>query len=126
MKVFVVTHGEYSDFGISAMFSSKEKAQEYINKRMVYDNGYFGVNQYISEYELDVATIPEVLVGIYTVNTGGISFQERMFHSEDESPSYLDGIDEFICYVHFNPNIGVMKKSVYDQYAQWKALREGV
>lgn len=58
MKVFVVTHGEYSDFGISAMFSSKEKAQEYINKRMVYDNGYFGVNQYISEYELDVATIP--------------------------------------------------------------------
>ena len=31
MQVFVVTSGEYSDYGINAIFSTKEKAQEYID-----------------------------------------------------------------------------------------------
>lgn len=31
MTVYVVTSGEYSDYSINAMFSTPEKAQEYIN-----------------------------------------------------------------------------------------------
>lgn len=29
-KVYIVTHGEYSDYGIEGVFSTKENAQEYI------------------------------------------------------------------------------------------------
>lgn len=32
MQVFVITSGEYSDYGINAIFSTKEKAQEYVDK----------------------------------------------------------------------------------------------
>lgn len=48
-KVFVVTTGSYSDYGIDCIFSSKEKAQEYID--------LFPSNEYndIEEYTLDFA-----------------------------------------------------------------------
>lgn len=31
MKVFIVTEGEYSDYQIKAVFSTKEKAEKYID-----------------------------------------------------------------------------------------------
>lgn len=33
MQVYVVTSGEYSDYGIDAIFSTAEKAQEYVSMR---------------------------------------------------------------------------------------------
>lgn len=46
MKVFIVTEGEYSDYQIKAVFSTKEKAEKYIDT-----HGNDTVN--IEEYELD-------------------------------------------------------------------------
>lgn len=42
-KVFVVTSGCYSDFGIDAIFSTKEQAEDYIDRMnfvSAYDEGY--------------------------------------------------------------------------------------
>lgn len=50
MKVFIVTSGSYSDYRIEAVFSTKEKAQEYIQNACVDD-----VND-IEEYEMDEQT----------------------------------------------------------------------
>lgn len=47
MKVFIVTSGSYSDYHIEAVFSTNEKAEEYINNRC--DDGVNG----IEEYEMD-------------------------------------------------------------------------
>lgn len=47
MKVFIVTSGSYSDYHIEAVFSTKEKAEEYINNQCDDD-----VND-IEEYEMD-------------------------------------------------------------------------
>jgi hypothetical protein len=53
MKVYVVTEGSYSDFHVSAIFSSREKAVEYMGGFPDQFNG-------IEEYELD-AEPPRVM-----------------------------------------------------------------
>jgi hypothetical protein len=51
MKVYVVTSGCYSNYGIEEIFSTKEKAQEYINLVNEYDA--YALNVEIEEFELD-------------------------------------------------------------------------
>ena len=45
MKVYIVTSGDYDDYRIDEVFSTKEKAEEYIE--------YFGDDCHIEEYNLD-------------------------------------------------------------------------
>lgn len=45
MKVYIVTSGEYDDYCIERVFSTREKAKEYIE--------CFGGDCYIEEYDLD-------------------------------------------------------------------------
>ena len=53
-KVFIVTSGEYSDYGIDRVFSTEEKAKEWVDViTSMYDGNYN-----IEQYELD-APIPE-------------------------------------------------------------------
>jgi len=59
-KVYVVTAGEYSDYRIEAVFSTKEKAENYINTFYNYEfNG-------IDEYELDLVVVDYLREG-YTI-----------------------------------------------------------
>lgn len=51
MKVYVVTSGEYSSYGIDAIFSTRELAQKFIDDSNY--NKYSAVN--IEEWELDSA-----------------------------------------------------------------------
>lgn len=44
-KIYVVTSGEYSDYGIDAVFTTKEKAVEYVEQH--------GTDYNIEEYSLD-------------------------------------------------------------------------
>ena len=53
-RVFVVTSGEYSDYGIDRVFSTEEKAKEWIE----IITSMYGGNYNIEQYELD-APIPE-------------------------------------------------------------------
>lgn len=50
MKVYIVTAGEYSDYHIERVFSTKKKAQEYLNHLGDTDNASMG------EYVLDEET----------------------------------------------------------------------
>jgi hypothetical protein len=51
MIVYIVTHGSYSDYGLEGVFSSREKAQEYIDHETK-DNEYSEFND-ILEVEVD-------------------------------------------------------------------------
>lgn len=51
MQVYVVTSGEYSDYGINAIFSTREKAQEYVDMRTFTDN--YNESYYICSWEVD-------------------------------------------------------------------------
>ena len=53
-KVFIVTSGEYSDYGIDRVFSTEEKAKEWVDVI----TSMYGGNYDIEQYELD-APIPE-------------------------------------------------------------------
>ena len=53
-KVFIVTSGEYSDYGIDRVVSSEEKAKKWIEVI----TSMYGGNYNIEQYELD-APIPE-------------------------------------------------------------------
>lgn len=44
-KIYIVTSGEYSDYGIDAVFTTKEKAVDYVEQH--------GTNYNIEEYNLD-------------------------------------------------------------------------
>jgi len=48
MKVFIVTSGQYCDYGINAVFSTKELAEKYIS---AFDNEY--IQRDIEEWDLD-------------------------------------------------------------------------
>lgn len=51
MQVYVVTSGEYSDYGIDAIFSTVEKAQEYVSMREFIDDEYYRINVWnVDEY----------------------------------------------------------------------------
>lgn len=126
MKLYVVTSGEYSDYGINSIFSTKEKAQAYIDRsnKLGIDN-YLGWN--IEEYELDEnATVEFVLVN-YSPSGNAFSFKymDEYYASQTYPKETWDGL-AFIFKVRYNPNVDVMKKSVYDQYARFKAEKEGL
>ena len=53
-KVYIVTSGEYSDYGIDRVFSTEEKAKEWVDIITSMYNGNYNIEQ----YELD-APIPE-------------------------------------------------------------------
>lgn len=53
-KVYIVTSGEYSDYGIDRVFSNEEKAKEWVDVI----TSMYGGNYNIEQYELD-APIPE-------------------------------------------------------------------
>jgi len=52
-QVYVVTRGDYSDYHIEEIFSTREKAQTYIDLINNKHNFYGRVNDDIEEYELD-------------------------------------------------------------------------
>ena len=51
-KIYIVTSGEYSDYGINAVFSSRELAEKYIELQTRVGYWYFEVPR-IEEYTLD-------------------------------------------------------------------------
>lgn len=58
MKVYVVTEGEYSDYEVDKIFSTKEKAEKY-------QAAHSTTNVYIEEYEIDdCVTECEVYYGL--------------------------------------------------------------
>ena len=50
-KLYAVTSGAYSDYGIDALFSSKEKAVEYYLKLKKENKGPYGEPTWLEEYE---------------------------------------------------------------------------
>lgn len=50
-KIYIVTSGEYSDYGIDAVFTTKEKAVDYVEQH--------GTNYNIEEYNVDEEVVKE-------------------------------------------------------------------
>jgi hypothetical protein len=80
-KVYIVTAGQYSDYGICEVFSKKELAEEYIkrNERVGYFDEYD--NAQVEEYPID-NNLPNYPKGLfhYEVSIGLRSGKIRYFN----------------------------------------------
>lgn len=63
-KVYVVTAGEYSDYHIEAIFSSKEKAIELVSKSSHLD---------LNEYEIDKPITDFIFIQVHMKKNGDVS-----------------------------------------------------
>ena len=59
-KIYIVTSGEYSDYGIDAVFTTKEKAVEYVEQH--------GTRYNIEEYNLDEPILKENKLWLISFN----------------------------------------------------------
>jgi len=91
-KVYIVTAGQYSDYGICEVFSKKELAEEYIerNERV----GYFNYNEVrIEEYPVD-NNLPDYPKGLFhyevsiDLSSGKIEFIEITKINDDKKIKY--------------------------------------
>lgn len=82
--VYVVTSGEYSDYTIHAVFSTKEKAEEYI------DHGeYFSDSYEIEEYELDSEN-PDMSEKLYEIDIDYNTFDANLVFIHSCSQEQVD------------------------------------
>ena len=68
-KVYIVTQGAYSDYGIDSVFSNKEQAE----KRALLIADQYDEDAYIEEYELDEIVIQGDVYKYYEVTVDGES-----------------------------------------------------
>lgn len=61
MKVYIVTYGEYSGYAIDAVFTTREKADEYVQ--------FHGTEYRVEEFETDQEFKKETKVWNVTINT---------------------------------------------------------
>ena len=117
--VYIVTSGQYSDKHIVGVFSTLEKAKEYIAKIKVFDDE---VNDCIKQRIVDAYAMPEYVEAQFDVATKDIQFSEFDDASVLEYPYEYNGVVYFK--LHYDSNIDVLKKSVYDKYAHWFYAKE--
>jgi hypothetical protein len=122
MKLFVVTSGSYSDYGINGIFSSQELAEAHIKRLQV-----FGENeQRFYEAELDEIRVPKYVTFEYNAKSKKYTL-ERDNWCWGEDCEGLDIGDEIITIrVKYNENKDVMLKSARDNYMAWKARELGI
>lgn len=122
MKVYCVFRGEYSDCSLEAIFSTKRKAQAYINRNKTIDEyTYNRIDDDPVEYELDEAKIYSFVVFRFYGNktVGRAEFVEKY-----RDPYEQGGVVRIT--VKYNPNMEVMRKAAIDRYNQFQAGSEGL
>lgn len=116
-KVYIVTSGEYSDYGIECVFSSRQKAEKYIKECDAYPPCR------IEEYELDVVS-----------DNNKFLYEVFFYENDNRNPTILPAYDDvyentiewnedYAClsiYVRAN-NIERAQKPACDRYAAVKA-----
>lgn len=91
-KVYLVTSGEYSDYRINAVFSTRQKAQKYIDKYGTYNALSYSCYTYeIEEYEIDPLgfELTSVLIP-YAISMyyNGDTFHSKICDPEDFKEEY--------------------------------------
>ena len=126
MIVYMVSHGDYSDYGIAGIFSTRSKAQEYIDFQRKIDQ-YSGINDCIDLFEVDEWKKASILYARIDVLYGElkVSMQEEQPRSFREGESFNNNSSMFVR-IHYNMNPKVMIKSAIDKYYAFIARSKGI
>lgn len=130
MKVYVVTTGEYSDYTIRGIFSTKEGAEKAIAAMEVYPPAYCSSVNPIEEYELDeYKPFEKSLTLYYNPKSGDVTHvyyddyicESRVMPTDTPNKVYMS-----IPYSERFTDKDVLKKAVQDKYMKWKAEQEDI
>jgi hypothetical protein len=82
-KVYIITYGDYSDYSICAVFSTKDKAEEYIQQH----GNLFRIEEHLLDDEVEQSEIWRVEISMLSHNIN---------HCESCSDSWSSGrVDKF-------------------------------
>lgn len=59
-KVYIITHGDYSDYSICAVFSTRDKAEEYVQQH----GNTFRIEEHLLDEEVEQSEIWSVEIGL--------------------------------------------------------------
>lgn len=121
-KIFIVTSGEYSDYHIDAVFSTKEKAEEYIQQN--------GNGCDFEEYELDQEVEKKTQLWLITFNKEGEEMgavpQNPQYHNNENkvdtcciSPSWR--VENYISFYVNSDSMDRAIKIARERYAAIKS-----
>ena len=126
MKVYVLTRGEYSDYHIIGVYSTREKAQEVCD--VMCGNGTIYDAPQIEEYELDELSPSMGYMGVrYAPEDNSIHYCGFNFWKGDDRIISYANPPEFVCYLPYSPRLSdpnVLLKAAQDRYMKWKAEQE--
>lgn len=127
MKVYVLTQGEYSDYHIIGVYSTKEKAQKL--RDAMRTSGTFYDEPQIEEYELDILNPSTGYIRVgYTPENNTIYQYGFIFAPiADSICSYGADPPEFMCCLPYSERLSnpdALLKAAQDRYMQWKAEQE--
>ena len=130
MKVYVVTTGEYSDYTIRGIFSTRKAAEDAVAAMEVYPSASCCEPNPIEEYELDeYKPFEKYLTLHYAPKSGKISgvHYEDWTRPECIMPtSDPDDVYMVLRYSERFTNRDVLEKAVQDKYMKWKAEQEDI
>ena len=134
-KVFVVTAGNYSDYHIEAVFSTRRDAEIFVANR---DDDFYG-DPDIEEYEIDrdVSQMDADIVYAYVVRDGKINATDIIRKSKikkfrenakamDNWYRRMENKGKGICVFLDKPSKTKALKIAQDKLAEQKALEEGI
>ena len=84
MKVYIVTSGEYSDYRINAVFSTKEKAEDYLAAEPSNVE-----TPEIEEYEMDMPPSEWWTTIVYMLRDGTVKNHQTSLKRKDEEAGFL-------------------------------------
>lgn len=120
MKVFTVWYGSYSGRELDGIFSTKEKADSYL-ERMKKCNEFGEYDDKPIEYDIDTQKPPErIKADVYY--DGNVFFLGEPFEYEKE---YITDQD-CIVFINWNPDPEVMKQAARDKAHMLKARKAGI
>lgn len=122
MTVWTVWKGYYSDQVMDAVFSTKEKAEQYIELMKHLDNDY---NDFPEEYVVDQPKKENERVSIRITKSGEVLHGYGLyFYAGKEEVE--ERKDHFIVWVNFQYDYDRMVKAARDKLAEYKAREAGI
>lgn len=118
-KVYIVTSGDYSDYTINAIFSTRDKAEEYVDTH--------GSDYRVEEYPVDDAEVKKnESIWLVSVNweTGKVisAYPQKYYADKEGTVQYQRGFDNYLNFVLKSDSMARAKKVASERFMQVKAL----
>lgn len=114
-KIYIVTSGEYSDYSIDAVFSTKEKAKEYIQQ--------YGTDYAIEEYDLDQEVKKETKIWKIMFDKNGVAEALPSFLMKEADICFVSVLWDGERYIHIHVDADSMDRAIKIARERYAAIR---